>query len=81
VRVDNYIEIPTGSGKRQEPIIKGKGVPIWSLVMYIRKGHYTPEQVSAFWDGYITAEEVRAAVLYQQQHPEMVEDRLGDDEE
>ena len=81
---DNFmlenIEVPTGPGKRHEPVIKGKGVPIWPLVAYVQKRGLTPEQVSQIWNGFITSDEVLAALKYQREHPNVVEDHLeGED--
>lgn len=74
-----YVEIPTGPGRRHEPVIKGKGVPIWVLVAYVEKRDLTPDEVSQLWNGYITTDEVVAALLYKKEHPEAVEDRLEDE--
>ncbi len=74
------VEIPTEIGKRQEPVIRGKGVPVWVLVAYATKRHMSPEQISRLWNGYVTQQEVGAALAYWRTHPEAVEDKLSDTE-
>ena len=61
-------------GKRPEPVIKDKGVSVWAIIVYVNRRGMTPRQVSEEWGGYITPEEVRAAVQYQDQYPEMIFD-------
>ncbi len=78
-RLEEFIEIPMGLGKRQEPVIRGKGVPVWVLVSYAKGHNMTPEQISELWEGYITPEEVEAAIEYQKAYPERVDDKLKDD--
>lgn len=72
---DEYVEIPHGPRMRQEPVIKGKGTPVWVLYMYHTKLGLTPEQISERWLGQITPEEVRAAIQYGQAHPDEVPDK------
>ncbi|MBI4641676.1 MAG: hypothetical protein HY731_13345 [Candidatus Tectomicrobia bacterium] len=79
--LDDIVEIPTDVGKRHEPVIKGKGVPVWVLVSYVMKRDLTPEQISHLWKGYITPQEVRAALIYWHAHPEAVVDKLSDTEQ
>jgi len=76
--VSRFVEVPDGPGKRHEPVIKGKGVPIWSLIAYVEKRGLTPIEVSQLWNGYITAEEVAAAVTYKRLNPDSVDDRLDE---
>lgn len=76
--LDDFIEIPTALGKRHEPLIRGKGVPVWVLVSYATKRRMTPEQISQMWNGYVTAQEVSSALAYWGTHPEMVEDKLNE---
>jgi len=75
---NEYVEIPSGIGKRHEPVIRGKGVPVWVLVSYATKRNMTIEQISQIWDGYITAQEVQGALDYWRARPELVEDKLTD---
>jgi uncharacterized protein (DUF433 family)/DNA-directed RNA polymerase subunit RPC12/RpoP len=72
------VEIPTELGKRHEPMIKGKGTPVWALVSYYIEAHMTPEEISQIWEGYITPEDVRAAIAYWRKYPELVDLKLGD---
>jgi uncharacterized protein (DUF433 family) len=66
-------------GKRKEPMIKGKGTPVWVLVGYYTKDNMTPEEISEYWNGEITPEEVRAAIAYWKKYPERVIDKLSED--
>jgi len=75
-QIEKHVEILTGEGKRHDPVIRGKGVPIWVLVSYVQKRGLTPEQVSELWEGYITPDEVRAALMYQKKFPDKVRDPL-----
>ncbi|MBI4289755.1 MAG: DUF433 domain-containing protein [Chloroflexi bacterium] len=77
--LDDVIEIPTAPGKRHEPVIKGKGIPVWVLVSYVTKRHMSAEEVSNLWNGYVTPAEVQAAVAFSRLHPEEVEDKLSDE--
>lgn len=74
----DFVDTPTEMGKRQEPVIRGKGVPVWVLVSYATKRHMGPEQISRLWNGHVTEQEVQAALAYWQEHPETVQDRLDD---
>ena len=76
--LEDVIEIPTGVDKRHEPLIRGKGVPVWILVSYATKRGMSAAEVSGLWKGYVTEEEVRAALAYWRAHPENVEDKLND---
>lgn len=74
----DFVEIPTGAGKRNEPVVKGKGVPVWVLVSYVVKRRLTPWQISRLWNGYISPQEVLASLAYWQANPEAIEDKLAD---
>ena len=76
--LDELVEIPTAIGKCHEPVIKGKGIPVWVLVSYAIHHSMTPQQISDMWDGYVTPRDVQAAITYAQTYPELVEDKLGD---
>lgn len=80
VDFEDYIEIPGDLGRRHEPVIKGKGVSIWAILAYVNRRGLTPVQVSRLWGGYISPEEVRAAILYQREFPELVDDPFEDGE-
>jgi len=71
-----FIEIPTGIDKRHEPVIKGKGVPVWALVSYVITRQMTPKQISDLWEGFITEQEVEAAIDYWRAKPEAVQHGL-----
>ena len=73
----DLIETPIEVGRRHEPIIKGKGVPVWVVVSYSTKCHMTPAQINKLWDGYITEEDIKAALNYANLHPEAIEDKLN----
>jgi len=74
----DLIETPIEVGRRHEPIIKGKGVPVWVVVSYSTKHHMSPAQISQLWDGYITEEDITAALEYWRMHPEAIEDKLNE---
>jgi uncharacterized protein (DUF433 family) len=76
---NEFVEIPTELGKRHEPAIKGKGVPVSAIVSYAVHHSMTPEQISNLWEGYITPQEVEAAIEYAQEYPELVDDKLSDE--
>jgi uncharacterized protein (DUF433 family) len=76
----DLVEIPEDYRKRQEPMIKGKGTPVWILVAYHTERHMSPEEISQRWGGYITSDEVRAAVAYWQKYPERVDLKLSDED-
>jgi uncharacterized protein (DUF433 family) len=78
VDFEDYIEIPEDLGRRHEPVIRGKGVSIWAVLAYVNRRGLTPEQVSEQWSGYVTPEEVRAAIFYQREFPELVDDPFED---
>jgi uncharacterized protein (DUF433 family)/DNA-directed RNA polymerase subunit RPC12/RpoP len=75
----DLVEIPEDYRKRQEPMIKGKGTPVWALVSDSITGGLTPEEVSKFWGGYVTPEEVRAAIAYWRKYPESVDYKLNEE--
>jgi uncharacterized protein (DUF433 family) len=74
------VEIPAAVGKRHEPVIKEKGVPVWVIVAYATKHGMTPRQISQLWKEHITVDEVEAALVYWLEYPEAVEDKLSDEE-
>ena len=75
---DALVEIPSGVSQRQEPVIRGKGVPVWAIVSYVDAYGLTPEEASELWNRYITPNEVRSALVYWRSHPE-VRDELADE--
>jgi uncharacterized protein (DUF433 family) len=72
---DDFIEIPTGPGKRTEPYVRGKGVPVWVLWAYANQHGMSPKEISKLWPGRLTEEEVSAALLYAVAHPDLIEDK------
>jgi hypothetical protein len=76
----DLVEIPEGVWQRDEPIIKGKGTPVWVLVAFYIEGRKTPEEISQLWGGYVTPDEVQAAVAYWQKYPERVDLKLSDED-
>lgn len=77
---DDFVEIPTASTSRKEPVIKRKGIPVWVIVAYAQRRGMTPVQISRLWNGYITEQEASAALEYSKAHPESVEDKLSEGE-
>lgn len=74
-----FVETPVGAAKRHEPVIKGKGVPVWALAAYSKR--ISPDEISKLWLGRITPFEVKMGLLYAQLYPDRVEDKLADDDE
>lgn len=72
---DDFVEIPTGPGTRIEPYVKGKGVPVWVLWAYATQHGMTPKEISKLWLGEITEQEVSAALLYAEEHPDLIDDK------
>jgi uncharacterized protein (DUF433 family) len=72
---DEFVEIPTGPGMRNEPVIRGKYVPVWVLWAYATQHGMTPEQIRDLWPDTLTADEVRAAIRYAEEHPDLIEDK------
>ena len=77
---ETYIEWINKPGYRSEPMVKGKGVPVWVLVSYATKHDMSSEKISRLWNGYVTDQEVQAALAYWQMYPEVVEDKLSEGE-
>ena len=77
--LEKFIEIPGGPNQRHEPVFKGKGVSLWAVLTYVNKRGLTPEQVSDQWSGYITVDEVRAAIQYQLKFPDLIDDPFDDE--
>lgn len=75
----DLVEIPADYHKRQEPMIRGKGTPVWVLVAYHTQHGMTPEQISRLWGGELTPDEVRSAIAYWRKYPERVVDKLRED--
>lgn len=72
---NEFIEIPWGSGKHGEPMIRGKGPRIWILAAYSKRFGKTPEQIQKSWP-HLTLEEVQAALDYADEYPELIDDRF-----
>ena len=60
---------------RNEPYVKGKGVPVWVLWAYAIQHGMTPKQISKLWPDQLTEEEVTAALLYAVAHPDLIKDK------
>ncbi len=69
---------------RSVPVIRGKGFSVWSVVGYFRACLGDVEQVLADYGGYLTNEELEAALSYYWAKPYGIDERLrensGDDE-
>ncbi|HZS01637.1 MAG TPA: DUF433 domain-containing protein [Chloroflexota bacterium] len=72
---EDFVEIPTGPSMANEPYVKGKGVPVWVLWAYSVQHGMTPKEIAKLWLGRLTEEEVRAALLYAEAHPDLIEDK------
>jgi uncharacterized protein (DUF433 family) len=80
-RFEEFIDIPLEIGKRHEPVIRGKGVSVWTLVIDAKYGHLTPEQISQLWSGYLTTQEIETALAYFEAYPELFEERVREMDE
>ncbi len=56
--------------KRNEPVITRTGTPVWVVVAYCQQACKGSVEMAAR-DYALTEEEVRAALAYYQQHPEL----------
>lgn len=70
-----YIEQINKPGYRSEPVVKGKGIPVWAIVAYVLDLDLSYEEVVSDWEGEISVDEVKAAMEYYQAHPEKVEEK------
>jgi len=70
--IERYItDEPTADPrKRNEPVIARTGTPVWAVVAYCQQACKGSVEMVAR-DYTLTAEEVRAALAYYQQHPEL----------
>ncbi|MBI4202365.1 MAG: DUF433 domain-containing protein [Chloroflexi bacterium] len=73
----SLIEIPGEIDSRGEPVVKGKGVPVWVLVAYSQKHGMTPGQICMLWEGWLTLAVVKAAFSYAEAFPDTVENKLA----
>jgi len=72
---ETFIERIDKPGYRSDPMIKGKGIPIWAIAAYVLDLGLSSEEVVADWEGEISVEEVEAAMEYYQAHPEEIEQK------
>src|SRR4030095_14964715 len=72
VLIERYImDQPTAdSRRRNEPVITRTGTPVWAVVAYCQQACKGSVEMAAR-DYALTQEEVRAALAYYQQHPEL----------
>ena len=62
-------------GYRTDPVLKGKGIPVWAIVAYVLDLDLSYEEVVSDWEGEISVDEVKAAMEYYQAHPEEIEQK------
>jgi uncharacterized protein (DUF433 family) len=72
---ETYIEWIDKPGYRSEPVVKGKGIPVWAIAAYVLDLDLSYEEVVSDWEGEISVDEVKAAMEYYQAHPEEVEEK------
>lgn len=72
---ETYIEWINKPGYRSEPVVKGKGIPVWAIAAYVLDLDLPYEEVVSDWEGEISVDEVKAAMEYYQAHPEEVEEK------
>ena len=73
--LEAYIEWIDRPGYRSEPVVKGKGIPVWAIAAYVLDLELSYEEVVSDWEGEISADEVKAAMEYYQAHPEEIEEK------
>ena len=62
-------------GYRTDPVLKGKGIPVWAIVAYVLDLDLSYQEVVSDWEGEISVDEVKAAMEYYQAHPEEIEQK------
>jgi uncharacterized protein (DUF433 family) len=62
--------------RRTVPIIRDKGFSVWSLVGYYRVCAGDKQQVLADYRGYLTGEELDAALAYYKEFPDDIDRKL-----
>lgn len=73
---EKYIEVTTKPGTRGEPVIRGKGFPVWSIVgYYLATGGKTQTMIEDY-GGELTIEEIDAAMAYYKQHQDVIDAKL-----
>jgi len=70
-----YIERINKPGYRSEPVVKGKGIPVWAIAAYVLDLDLSYEEVVSDWEGEISVDEVNAAMEYYRAHPEEIEEK------
>ena len=59
-------------------VIRGKGMPVWSLIGHYRLYQGDAERLLSSWRGELTAEELEAALAYYWAKPYAVDEKLED---
>ena len=72
---EKFIERVDKPGYRWEPILKGKGIPVWAIAAYVLDLDLSYEEVVSDWGGEISVDEVKATKEYYQAHPEEIEQK------
>lgn len=62
-------------GYRIDPVLKGKGIPVWAIAAYVLDLDLSYEEVMSDWGGEISVDEIKAAMEYYQAHPEEIEQK------
>ena len=71
---NEFIEIPTGPGKHGEPMIRGKGPKICLFASNARYYGMTAEEIlDNGWKGYLTLEEINAALDFAEKYPWLID--------
>ena len=68
-----YIDL---NSPRSVPIIRDKGMSVWSVIGYYRVYEEDREQLLATYCGELTEEELDAALAYYQDYPEGIDRKL-----
>lgn len=74
-RRKNGVWIPEDPMKRREPLV-GPGVPVWSIVGYLKENGGNVAEVVRGYAGVLTEDDVRAAWDYYEKDPAWIDEKL-----
>lgn len=68
-----YIDL---NSRRSVPVIRDKGMSVWSVIGYYRVYEEDRERLLATYCGHLTEEELDAALAYYQDYPYAIDKKL-----
>ena len=68
-----YIDL---NSRRSVPIIRDKGMSVWSIIGYYRVYEGDKARLLADYGGHLTVEELEAALAYYQDYPDGIDRKL-----